>query len=101
MHPCATHATLCNPVQEEAFLKRYIEFCRQQCSPRISDSAAKLLANEYVELRAEVSERWYTGSLHILNYCLQVSSAAIQRVCRAAGGGGRQRLELWPGFCEG
>jgi DNA replication licensing factor MCM5 len=39
--------------REEAFLKRYIEFCRQQCSPRICDSAAKLLANEYVELRAE------------------------------------------------
>lgn len=41
--------------QEEAFLKRYIEYCRQSCSPRITDSAAKLLANEYVELRAEVS----------------------------------------------
>ena len=41
-------------LQEEAFLKRYIEYCRQSCSPRITDSAAKLLANEYVELRAEV-----------------------------------------------
>ncbi|PSC72741.1 DNA replication licensing factor MCM5 [Micractinium conductrix] len=39
--------------REEAFLKRYIEYCRQSCSPRIVDSAAKLLANEYVELRAE------------------------------------------------
>ncbi|EFN58868.1 hypothetical protein CHLNCDRAFT_34202 [Chlorella variabilis] len=39
--------------REEAFLKRYIEYCRQSCSPRITDSAAKLLANEYVELRAE------------------------------------------------
>ena len=41
-------------LQEEAFLKRYIEYCRQNCAPRISESAAKLLANEYVELRAEV-----------------------------------------------
>lgn len=40
--------------QEEAFLKRYIEYCRQNCCPRITESAAKLLANEYVELRAEV-----------------------------------------------
>lgn len=39
--------------REEAFLKRYIEYCRQSCTPRISDGAAKLLASEYVELRAE------------------------------------------------
>jgi DNA replicative helicase MCM subunit Mcm2 (Cdc46/Mcm family) len=45
--------------QEEAFLKRYIEYCRQSCTPRIAESAAKLLANEYVELRAEVgASRW-------------------------------------------
>eukprot|EP00887_Chlorella_sp_A99_P001470 scaffold8.g1470.t1 len=38
---------------EEQFLKRYIEYVRQNCAPRITDSAAHLLANEYVELRAE------------------------------------------------
>ena len=52
-----TAAPLASPLaaapQEEAFLKRYIEYCRQSCSPRIADSAARLLASEYVELRAE------------------------------------------------
>ena len=36
-------------------MKRYIEYCRHNCSPRITDSAARLLASEYVELRSEVS----------------------------------------------
>lgn len=42
------------PPQEEEFLKRYIEYCRQNCSPRLTDAAAQTLASEYVELRAEV-----------------------------------------------
>ena len=41
-------------MQEEEFLKRYIEFCRQNCSPRLTDAAAATLASEYVELRSEV-----------------------------------------------
>jgi len=39
--------------KEEKFLKRYVEFCRTHCSPRLTDSACKLLSNEYVELRTE------------------------------------------------
>jgi DNA replication licensing factor MCM5 len=39
--------------REEAFLKRYLEFCRSRCSPRLTDAAAALLATEYVELRGE------------------------------------------------
>lgn len=40
--------------QEHEFLKRYIHYCRTQCSPRISDEAAKKLASFYVEIRNEV-----------------------------------------------
>lgn len=39
--------------REEEFLKRYIEYCRTHCSPRLTDSASRLLASEYVELRSE------------------------------------------------
>jgi len=39
--------------REEEFLKRYIEFCRTNCSPRLSESASRLLASEYVDLRTE------------------------------------------------
>lgn len=39
--------------KEEEFLKRYIEYCRTHCSPRLTEGAARLLANEYVELRTE------------------------------------------------
>jgi len=39
--------------EDEEFLKRYIEYCRTHCSPRLSDGAARLLASEYVDLRAE------------------------------------------------
>ena len=39
--------------EDEEFLKRYIEYCRTHCSPRLSDGAARLLGSEYVDLRAE------------------------------------------------
>lgn len=39
--------------REEEFLKRYIEYCRTNCSPRLSESASRLLASEYVDLRTE------------------------------------------------
>ena len=41
-------------VQEERFLKRYLEYARSKCAPRLSESAAELLIHEYVELREEV-----------------------------------------------
>jgi len=39
--------------REESFLKRFIEYARHKCSPRLTERASKLLASEYVELRAE------------------------------------------------
>ena len=40
--------------QEEAFLKRYLEYCRSRSAPVLSETAGRVLANEYVELREEV-----------------------------------------------
>jgi DNA replication licensing factor MCM5 len=48
--------------REEEFLKRYVEYCRTQCSPRLTDAAARLLANEYVELRGEAKKAAAAGS---------------------------------------
>jgi len=41
----------------EAFLKRYVEYARAACRPRLSDSAAKMLENEYVRIRSEMRDR--------------------------------------------
>ncbi|KAG2449154.1 hypothetical protein HYH02_005901 [Chlamydomonas schloesseri] len=35
------------------FLKRYIHYCRSQCSPRLNEEASKRLAAFYVEIRNE------------------------------------------------
>jgi DNA replication licensing factor MCM5 len=48
--------------REEEFLKRYVEYCRTHCSPRLTDAAARLLGNEYVELRAEAKRAAAAGS---------------------------------------
>ncbi|GIL54329.1 hypothetical protein Vafri_9903 [Volvox africanus] len=39
--------------QDVEFLKRYIHYCRSQCSPRVNEDAAKRLAAFYVEIRNE------------------------------------------------
>ncbi|GFR48027.1 hypothetical protein Agub_g9859 [Astrephomene gubernaculifera] len=39
--------------QDVEFLKRYIHYCRSQCSPRLNEDAAKRLAAFYVEIRNE------------------------------------------------
>ena len=38
----------------EAFLKRYIEYARAACRPRLSEGAMRMLENEYVRIRQEV-----------------------------------------------
>ncbi|XP_024528637.1 DNA replication licensing factor MCM5 [Selaginella moellendorffii] len=43
------------------WLKRYIEFCRDRCRPRLSDSAAVMLQNSYVEIRKQMREQSQTG----------------------------------------
>jgi len=37
--------------EEEGFLRRYVEFCRARCQPRLSDEAAEVLQDEYVRIR--------------------------------------------------
>ena len=42
-------------MQAERFLKRYLEYARSKCSPRLSEDAATVLIREYVEFREDVS----------------------------------------------
>lgn len=41
-------------LQDEEFLKRYLEYTRFKCSPRLTEAAADMLQNEYVAIRREV-----------------------------------------------
>ena len=42
--------------REEAFFKRFLEFCRARVAPRLSEPAADSLVSQYVELREQVTE---------------------------------------------
>ena len=41
--------------REEAFFKRFLEFCRARVAPRLSEPAADSLVSQYVELREQVT----------------------------------------------
>ena len=59
------------PLQDEEFLKRFLEYCRARCSPRLTESAADLLENEYVAIRREVGLAWMQPlSLELVRCCL-------------------------------
>ena len=47
--------------REQKFLKRYIEYCRAMCSPRLQPKSAKLLEDQYVRYRQEMRERAKKG----------------------------------------
>ena len=43
--------------REQKFLKRYVEYCRAMCSPRLQPKSAALLEDQYVRYRQEMRER--------------------------------------------
>ena len=47
--------------REQKFLKRYVEYCRAMCSPRLVPKSAKLLEDQYVRYRQEMRERAKKG----------------------------------------
>ena len=47
--------------REQKFLKRYVEYCRATCSPRLVPKSAKLLEDQYVRYRQEMRERAKRG----------------------------------------
>ncbi|XP_050272148.1 DNA replication licensing factor MCM5 [Quercus robur] len=40
--------------KEESWLKRYLQYCRTECHPRLSESASTLLQNNYVKIRQDM-----------------------------------------------
>ena len=42
---------------KDNFLKRYIEYCKHKCSPRLTDTASQILQNEYVRIRQSSREQ--------------------------------------------
>ncbi|GJN22494.1 hypothetical protein PR202_gb10059 [Eleusine coracana subsp. coracana] len=41
----------------ENWLKRYIEYCRVTCKPRLSEKAAEMLQNKYIEIRQKMRQQ--------------------------------------------
>ena len=41
----------------EAFLRRYVQYARAACRPRLSEAGSRMLENEYVRIRAEMRDR--------------------------------------------
>ena len=42
-------------------MKKFISFCRARCAPRLTESAARTLSNNYVKIRADQRSRAGTG----------------------------------------
>ncbi|XP_050214505.1 DNA replication licensing factor MCM5 [Mercurialis annua] len=42
---------------EENWLKRYLQYCRTECRPRLSESASSRLQNEYVRFRQDMRKQ--------------------------------------------
>ncbi|WJX95977.1 minichromosome maintenance protein 5 [Trifolium repens] len=43
--------------KEENWLKRYLQYCRTECHPRLSEAAARLLQNNYVQIRQDMRQQ--------------------------------------------
>ncbi|XP_031483441.1 DNA replication licensing factor MCM5 [Nymphaea colorata] len=44
-------------IEGENWLKRYLEYCRVHCMPRLSDSAASMLQSNYVRIRQQMRQQ--------------------------------------------
>ncbi|DBA83060.1 TPA: hypothetical protein ACH3X1_006831 [Trebouxia sp. C0004] len=80
--------------QEDAFLTRYVQYCRQHCDPRMTQEAATYLAHEYVDIREQVRQRIHDDSdeapavpitVRQLEAVVRISEAlARMQLCRSA-----------------
>lgn len=49
-------------------MKKYIQYCKAKCKPRLSDEAGDILASSYVKIRDDVRKRVMEVSNFILFY---------------------------------
>ena len=74
--------------RERKFMKRYIEYCRANCSPRINERSMVMLQDAYVKYREEMRERNKSGkgtpavpiTVRQLEACTRVSEA-LAKMC--------------------
>ncbi|XP_072953307.1 DNA replication licensing factor MCM5 [Typha angustifolia] len=58
VHASGAAASKSTDVTEgENWLKRYIEYCRLTCQPRLSEKASEMLQNKYVEIRQKMRQQ--------------------------------------------
>ncbi|OAY69397.1 DNA replication licensing factor MCM5 [Ananas comosus] len=58
----ATASKSADAAEGENWLKRYIEYCRVSCQPRLSEKAAEMLQNKYVEIRQKMRQQAYENT---------------------------------------
>lgn len=46
-------------------MKKYIQYCKAKCAPRLSDEAGDILASSYVKIRDDVRKRVMEVSRHV------------------------------------
>ncbi|GAB2289125.1 minichromosome maintenance protein 5 [Dionaea muscipula] len=67
------------PSKEENWLKRYLHYCRTECHPRLSESAAKKLQAEYVNIRQNMRQQAYeTGTAAAIPITVRQLEAVIR-----------------------
>lgn len=59
-------------------MKKYIQYCKAKCAPRLSEEAGDVLASSYVKIRDEVRKRVMEVSQVWLSACS--NSRVIERV---------------------
>lgn len=57
MHAGDGAAKMSDSDRDETFLKRYLQYARSHCFPRLSAESAAHLQNEYVSIRKQVRSR--------------------------------------------
>ncbi|KAJ4792586.1 DNA helicase [Rhynchospora pubera] len=62
--------------EEQNWLKRYIEYCRSTCQPRLSEKAAEMLQNKYVEVR-QVCSSFHSDLVHASHETGRVATIPI------------------------
>ncbi|KAJ4754431.1 DNA helicase [Rhynchospora pubera] len=65
--------------EEQNWLKRYIEYCRSTCQPRLSEKAAEMLQNKYVEVRQKMRQQAHeTGRVATIPITVRQLEAIIR-----------------------
>ncbi|KAJ6819763.1 DNA replication licensing factor MCM5 [Iris pallida] len=78
-------------MEGENWLKKYIEYCRVSCQPRLSEKAAEILTNKYVEIRQKMRQQAHeTGR----SAAVPITVRQLEAIIRLSESLARMRLTL-------